>query len=292
MILYKIENTSNQHSYIGMTTRALKERWGQHKTALKGNKHKNRYLQAAWNLYGAEKFTISQIASFSSFGELVKAEQDLIATSKGLYNLAAGGLGGGAHVERKVIGMSVKTGEVIRFRSASEAGRNGFDVSTVFQCCVNKVKVHRGHVWSYEEDSGQLVVKKQKAKAGRSTRRTIYKFSSTGEFIGIVDRNLNSKKEVKGITSACSGKRLTYQGFLFSYTKNIQSQLQKLQDDREGFLKLDKKNKVIARYGSLKQLLEDNPFITSTSNIYRCCLKERKTAHGFGWSFSGVGYCS
>ena len=65
----------------------------------------------------------------------------------------------GGHNERiakanskKVLQFS-STGELIReWPSIAECGRNGFDKSSVCECCNGKQKTHKGFIWKYKED--------------------------------------------------------------------------------------------------------------------------------------------
>jgi group I intron endonuclease len=54
--VYQILNTVNGKMYIGSTATSFKDRWNGHKKALESGKHVNRYLQNAWNKYGAKYF--------------------------------------------------------------------------------------------------------------------------------------------------------------------------------------------------------------------------------------------
>lgn len=47
--------------------------------------------------------------------------------------------------------------------------------------------------------------------------------------------------------------------------------------------------KILAKYINIKELKMNNPNLKNIGGIYRCCNKERKTAHGFKWSFTGGG---
>lgn len=53
-----------------------------------------------------------------------------------------------AHKERPVLGMNIFTKQTVQFKSASEAGRNGFKASTVHRAC-NSDAIHKGFVWTY-----------------------------------------------------------------------------------------------------------------------------------------------
>lgn len=53
--IYCIENMVNNHKYIGQSI-DIKQRFYDHKSRLKNNKHSNEHLQNAWNAYGEENF--------------------------------------------------------------------------------------------------------------------------------------------------------------------------------------------------------------------------------------------
>ena len=54
--VYVIRNKVNGKEYIGSAATSLKRRWKGHTDELKTGKHRNRYLQNAWNKYGANNF--------------------------------------------------------------------------------------------------------------------------------------------------------------------------------------------------------------------------------------------
>ena len=54
--VYIILNLVNNKKYIGSTGNSFNKRLSAHKSALTHNKHKNKHLQFAWNLYGEKNF--------------------------------------------------------------------------------------------------------------------------------------------------------------------------------------------------------------------------------------------
>lgn len=67
--IYMIINNTNNKKYIGSATR-LKERWRNHRTLLRRNKHFNSHLQYAWNKYGEECFEFKVLEFVENFNNL------------------------------------------------------------------------------------------------------------------------------------------------------------------------------------------------------------------------------
>lgn len=71
--IYKITCTANQKIYVGSTYN-FDSRFKTHRNSLKNNKHKNPYLQAAYNKYGEENF-IYEIIEYCKEEDLLFREQ-------------------------------------------------------------------------------------------------------------------------------------------------------------------------------------------------------------------------
>jgi group I intron endonuclease len=97
-LIYKITNKINKKSYIGLTTRTIKERWKDHCRGAKdllSRSKKLSYLQKAIIKYKPRNFKIKVIDSCNNFIFLNKMEQFYIKKHKTLcpngYNLTTGG---------------------------------------------------------------------------------------------------------------------------------------------------------------------------------------------------------
>lgn len=96
-IIYKITNTINGKSYIGQTTRSLKERIYGHRSSLRydSNRRKCSALVAAFKKYGFDNFEFKEICRCFSIDELNEEESNQIKKHKTLcpmgYNISIGG---------------------------------------------------------------------------------------------------------------------------------------------------------------------------------------------------------
>lgn len=53
--------------------------------------------------------------------------------------------------QSKTVLQLTKTGEIVKeWFSTMEAGRNGFDNSSISKCCLGKIKSYKGYIWRYK----------------------------------------------------------------------------------------------------------------------------------------------
>lgn len=79
--IYKILNLINGKLYIGSAVNFYK-RWHQHEYELNKDNHTNKYLQSAWNKYGAENFEFIAIEGVKNLTKLIEREQFWINQTK------------------------------------------------------------------------------------------------------------------------------------------------------------------------------------------------------------------
>lgn len=73
-VIYKIVNLVNDKFYVGSTNNR-RERFRSHRKQLRGNRHHCKYLQAAWNKYGEEKFDFRVVEEVPDGQSLHEAEE-------------------------------------------------------------------------------------------------------------------------------------------------------------------------------------------------------------------------
>jgi group I intron endonuclease len=86
--IYCIRNMVNGNEYVGQTG-DIQVRWSGHRTNLRGDKHENRHLQRAWNLYGEDAFDffILETLDEPTTDELTAREQFHMDQRNPAYNL-------------------------------------------------------------------------------------------------------------------------------------------------------------------------------------------------------------
>jgi group I intron endonuclease len=92
--IYQIYCEANNKSYIGQAFHIWSRLCSNHCRVLKNNKHPNKYLQAAWNKYGMEKFEWS-VVKLCEIDKLNDEETSIIAQvgRVNLFNFTDGGEG-------------------------------------------------------------------------------------------------------------------------------------------------------------------------------------------------------
>ena len=84
--VYQIRNLITGKVYIGSTTESFNKRFSHHKYCLLNNKHKNSYLQNAWNKYSESNF-IFEILEILNKEDCLIIEQKYLDLIKFKYNI-------------------------------------------------------------------------------------------------------------------------------------------------------------------------------------------------------------
>ena len=53
---------------------------------------------------------------------------------------------------KQIVGINIDNGQIIEFPSINEAGRNGYQQSSIWMCMNGRQSVHKGYKWFYKHD--------------------------------------------------------------------------------------------------------------------------------------------
>lgn len=98
--IYCIENLINHKKYIGQSTDVY-NRWNAHKNALNSNRHRNIYLQRAWNKYGKDNFNFYIIEKCNS-DIIDELEKHYISMFNSTYNQCGYNIESGGNVNKQI----------------------------------------------------------------------------------------------------------------------------------------------------------------------------------------------
>ena len=240
MFLYEITNIINGMGYVGITKGRVKHRWWSHKKDLKTGKHRNRWLQRAYDKYGPEAFEYKIRQKCDSIEELSNLEKQVLAQEKDrLYNIKLGGYDAPPvkHTEEgkrrisefhriPVVGMSVKTGEIKEYSCGKDTALDGFNPKNIGKCCHLSVCTGGGRiqqaistgkwVWMLKSEFNLEEMKRRaemaKSRGNNDQSRAIIGKSLVNGSIIHFKSCLEAGKEMGGshqtIHSACKGREI------------------------------------------------------------------------------------
>ena len=258
--IYKITNLKNGKIYIGQSINIL-ERFTQHKSDLKGNRHSNKHLQSAYNLYGLETFKF-EILEECSKKQLDKRERYWInffggVSSKTNYNQKDGG-----HCKCK------------------------FSEESIF---VMK-KIKKGKHFGSKSEFKKGMIPWNKGKVGTyvsNRRKKIYQYDLDGNFIAEYNSALEASKSINVSSSlislCCLKKHISHQ-FQWRYEKHKKISKAKIkQRTKKKVYQYDLDGNFVAEYESAAEAAKK--IGTSASIIQACCLKYKNNilCKGFQW---------
>ena len=249
--IYCIKNIVNNKVYIGQS-KNIKERWGNHKSELKHNRHCNRYLQSAWNKYGSESFDFSIIEECSqdiiNEREIYWISYYNSCDADFGYNFSTGGDNSSQGVkltqEQKDHMSKVKnpeevvqidfSGNLVRvWRSATNAQRtlNNIRARSILQCCRHIIYQANGYIWFYkkEYDKINFDIEKYMLEHRRYFDIPIVQYDLYGNLIK--EWSCKQLKEEQNqfdysvIRGCCNHKKSTYQKYIWKYKYDTEFKL-------------------------------------------------------------------
>lgn len=116
--------------------------------------------------------------------------------------------------KRKIKQYDLKGNLIKSYNSIKEASYNGFNESNIQDCCVYRLKSHKGFIWRYIEDDSPVIYESK-------NKRFVLQYDLNDNFIKEWDSIASASKELNirsnNIVTCCSGKSKSSGGFIWKY---------------------------------------------------------------------------
>lgn len=261
--IYEIVNIINQNRYIGQTKDFYK-RIKIHTRNLSKNKHKNDYLQNAWNKYGegSFEFNIIEVCSIEELDEKEIYWINYFDSLNNGYNLCEGG-----------------NGQV--HRELSEYSRNKISDSRKGKCC-GKDNPNYRHIYTNEEKQRMSKITKDRnwTRENNPNSKSVICLDTLEVFDCIKDAAETYDTSYTNIINSCK-KNIMAKGFIWMYYDYF---LTLSEDNIHSYIELVKnkhKNKYIKKNKKVKCINTDEIFDSAVeaakrynidkSSISKCC---------------------
>lgn len=224
--IYKITNKINGKIYIGLTTRSIKQRWGQHQTECKRtDKYPNNKFYNALLKYGTKNFIVEQVEECDNTILPIR-EQYWISFYNSFIEGYNSDLGGGSGDVGEAVNQYDLCGHFIQsWSSASKAEREikkgGAVTGTVAAACrQSKSLTAYGYQWRYLKEV-QNFQNIEHIPAISKCSKPVDKYDLQGNYLESYLSFQEASKAVgcsaQAIGDACKGKCKTVKGFQWRY---------------------------------------------------------------------------
>jgi group I intron endonuclease len=206
--VYMIFNKLNNAKYIGATPRKIYNRFGEHRWALRNNRHGNSILQDAWNKYGEEsfEFAVLENTNVNIREREVHWYNHYREIGDKLYNQVNPKDGGRpiTHRQRTILKMSKS--QKARFGNMTKKEKKQF-AKPIIEC------------WK-TLDRSKLVSEGYHKR--NENREPIYLLSPEGEKVGIKHRYnfaIENGLDPSAITKVIKGNRISHKGWKLHHSQ-------------------------------------------------------------------------
>lgn len=296
--IYCIENAINRKKYIGQTSSSVGKRFADHLRCARQYTQDCPILYRAMHKYGIENFSVSVVDTVfaSSHSELKAMLNDLevfyIAkfgtyTPKG-YNMTTGGYSFSDHVVVPVAQVLADGNVIAVYDSIKDAEiAMNIPLGSIKRALHGESHYANEYFW-YDNSAGQYCVGDNVGVQHRADITPVYQFDLCGNFVGsyvsIKDAESQTGISHSHISSACSMKRKSAGGFVWSYTPNAApySSAQKTHKCR-AVLQMNMDGSPVRSYPSATQAAEELGLFQTL--ISKCCNGQRKSTGGYRWAF-------
>lgn len=292
--IYKITNTENDKVYVGSAYK-INRRKSNHFAALRNDRHGNKHLQSAYNIYGEDKFTFEVIETCNK-KELLSREDYWIDYYNCLdreygYNMKeAEAKTGYRHTEE----AKRKIGEASKGRTCTEERRRNISESLMG----NKHPLY-GKPAPNRKPVIRVVIKTGKTYNYDCIKNAVNLSGASGVAECCRDEQLTSKGSIwvfdtdnaKYDATKINNKLKQARNIITTREKKKREKQQRLKDRKAGIYSFNKPVKqinkdtlaVINEFISAAEASRETGFVRSC--ICSCCRGEKETYKGYAWEY-------
>lgn len=212
--------------YVGITSIAIKERWGKNGTGY----HSQSYFWMAIQKYGWDNIEHEIIAEHLTKDEACNFEKKLISLLQSNisiygYNLTSGGEGNSICDHLNVCQYDLDGNFISVYPNALEACRTlglKCNSKSIYKCCRGEFKTAYGFQWRFLDKDKGIINKIPPCVDYKPVNQEVYQYDLNGNFINKYTSIAQAAKAINGFTSnivlCCQGKQKTHKGFQWFYT--------------------------------------------------------------------------
>lgn len=256
--IYLIQNLKNGKGYVGSSS-DIKNRFRQHKRALRKNKHHNNYLQHSYDKYGEAYFNFIQLEDVENIKELTKKELEWILKLR---------------TNEKEYGYNMT---LPNEDHPNGIGKHSEDTKEKLRKAVYKTNFGETSEEDYQEWKNSIVHREPTLPIDTTVivfnyenGELLYEFSSPKETAN--ELQISIKKIIAVLNEERKGKGLkivrSYRGLKFIYKRNIEEGKIYKKDTHKNMNRIiqlyDKDMELLGEYNNMKKVSEEININTST----------------------------
>lgn len=292
--IYCIENLINHKKYIGSSIN-IYQRWSNHKSDLRGNRHHNNHLQDAWNKYGENNFKFS-IIELCDEAEIKEREQYYLDT---LYPFKQNGYNIEKYSNNTINNMNK---EFYQSDKVHFTNKNSIKKDVVIQICELLCNTDMTlEDIAHTCNTNKNVVKKIYYKItfrNISDKYIFRKRPSRKEYI----QNINDKIEshineiIDDLSSGMNRELISkkYEVPISYLNKMVNNEIFIEETKNINIKRVDCRSKEVKQFDGSMNLIQEFSSVAECSritgipyaSIHRVCRKIKKTTHGYYFCFA------
>lgn len=308
--IYIIKNKIDKDKvYIGQTRTSIKQRWTQHKSAVKNKKNNYTVLYNAMSKYGIDNFEISCIDTIEEetkdvlISRLNELEMRYISEYNSLipngYNMTKGGDSTSVRNCKSVTSYFYDGTKDRTFENASEASRfysnnNISNPGHIIQRCNGNSQYCYNRIWRYFQDSfDKFPINISKSELENGVYTPVDKYTFNGEIVKSyksISDAINDDEQVKNpspIRLCCEGKYNQAYGYVWRYSGDLFEKYSWKENQQYTAVDAyDINGNFLKSFKCIEDAL-DFYNIGTNRHIIDCCNGKRKLCNNMVWRFKG-----